>query len=371
MYAHGQTVIRMVERLAPKQYAEEWDKVGLQVGTLHKEVKNVMVALEVTDAVVDEAIREQADLIIAHHPVIFRPIAQLLSDDPAGRKLVKLIKHDIAVYAAHTNLDVAEGGLNDWMAEALRIADVKPLKETRAEKLYKLVVFVPHDHHERVLNAIFEAGAGWIGNYSHCSFNLEGTGTFLPREGTNPYIGEKGKLESVKEMRVETIVPESVRNNVVQAMLAAHPYEEVAYDLYEVALKGKTLGLGRVGKLQEPVTLAAFAEQVKRALNVPAVRVVGSPETMIRKVAVLGGSGSKYVRDAVRAGADVFVSGDIDYHTAQDALADGICIIDPGHHAEEIMKEKLASYLRDGLRQAGYATNVFASTAPTDPFRTM
>jgi len=368
MYAHGQTVIQMMERLAPKHLAEDWDKVGLQVGTLQKEVKKVLVTLEVTEAVVQEAVQEQADLIIAHHPVIFRPLNHLITDYSQGRKLELLIKHDIAVYASHTNLDITEGGMNDWMAEALQLSGVKPMQEQDAEKLFKLVVYVPVDHHERVLQAIFEAGAGWIGNYSHCSFNVEGTGTFLPQEGTDPYIGQAGKLERVQEIRIETIVPDSVRKAVVQAMLKAHPYEEVAYDLYELIARGKPRGLGRVGTLAEPVTLEAFANQVKEALRVSHVRVVGPLDRMVRKVAVLGGSGSKYVRDAIRSGADVYVSGDIDYHTAQDALADGICIIDPGHHVEVLMREKVARYLQQQLAEAGYATEAIASDVPTDPF---
>lgn len=371
MYAHGQTVRQMIESLAPKHLAEEWDKVGLQVGTLQKELKKVMVTLEVTEAVIEEAVREEVDLIVAHHPIIFRPLHHLVTDFAQGRKLGKLIKHDIAVYAAHTNLDITEGGMNDWMAEALQLVDVSPMKEVYTEKLFKLVVFVPIDHQERVLQAMFEAGAGWIGDYSHCSFNLEGTGTFLPQEGTDPYIGKPGQIERVKEMRIETIVPEHLRKAVVQAMLKAHPYEEVAYDVYTLDLPGRSFGLGRSGKLSEAMSLSSFAEQVKEAFGVSSVRVVGDTEREVRKVAVLGGSGSKYVRDAIRAGADVFVTGDIDYHTAQDALADGICLIDPGHHAEEIMKENFATVLRRQLESAGYATEVFASTTPTDPFQTL
>lgn len=371
MFAHGQTIRQMIERLAPKQYAEEWDRVGLQVGTLEKQIKKILVTLEATDAVIDEAVNEGVDLIVAHHPVIFRPLNHLIADFPQSRKLMTLVKHDIAFYAAHTNLDITSGGMNDWMAEALALVDVKPMKETISDNLYKIVVFVPLDHHERVLQAMFEAGAGWIGNYSHCSFNIEGTGTFLPQEGTQPFTGKQGQLERVKEMRIETIASEGVLHAVVQAMLKAHPYEEVAYDVYKLHLQGKSQGLGRTGRLQEPVTLQAFAEQVKEAFGVTHVRVVGPLDRLIKKVAVLGGSGSKYVRDAIRAGADVYVSGDIDYHTAQDALADGICIVDPGHHAEEIMKEKLAAYLRTELAEAGYSTEVLASETPTDPFRTI
>lgn len=369
MFAKGQTIAQMIEQLAPKHLAEEWDKIGLQIGTLHKEIKKVLVALEITDEVASEAVELGADLIIVHHPLIFRPLTHVVTDFAQGRKIETLIKHDIAVYAAHTNLDIADGGMNDWMAEALGLAEVKPLKPAYEEKLYKLVVFVPTDHHERVLQALFEAGAGWIGNYSNCSFNLEGTGTFRPEEGTDPFIGKQGTIEYVKEIRIETIVPEHVRKAVISAMLKAHPYEEVAYDLYPLALQGRTFGLGRVGKLPEPETLSQFVDRVKEAFGVSFARVTGSLDKEVRKVAVLGGSGAKYVRDAVRSGADVFVTGDIDYHTAQDALADGICLVDPGHHAEVLMKERVAEYLQGKLTEAGYDTQVVVSQVATDPFQ--
>nr|WP_237690737.1 Nif3-like dinuclear metal center hexameric protein [Paenibacillus caui] len=357
-----------MEQLAPKHVAMEGDKIGLQLGTLQKEIKQVLVALDVNDEVVEEAIRLGADLIIAHHAIIFRPLAQIATDTPAGRLYEKLIKHDIAVYISHTNLDVTEGGMNDWMAEALGIDGSDSLEDVHTDKLFKLVVFVPKDHHRKVLDAVLNAGAGWIGNYSHCSFNIEGYGTFKPGEGTDPYIGEPGKLELAQEMRIETIVPNSIRNKVIQAMLKNHPYEEVAYDLYPVDLKGRTFGLGRVGKLKEPVTLGAFAERVKQELDVPFVRVVGDPDKIIRKAAVIGGSGGKYWRSAQFRGADVLVTGDVDYHTAQDALAAGISFIDPGHNAEKIMKRKVADWLAGKLAEQKSDTKVTASEVNTEVF---
>ncbi|OZB91693.1 Nif3-like dinuclear metal center hexameric protein [Paenibacillus sp. XY044] len=371
MFAKGQTVIQYMEQLAPKHLAVPDDRIGLQLGSLQKEVRSVLVALDVNDEVVEEAIAMNADLIVAHHAIIFRPLKQLQTDTPMGKIYEKLIKHGIAVYISHTNLDIAEGGMNDWMAEAIGITGGVPLDEVDAEKLFKLVVFVPSTHEEKVRNAMLDAGAGAIGNYSHCSFNVQGTGTFLPQEGTEPYIGKSGKLEHVEEVRIETILPQGIRNKVVQAMIKAHPYEEVAYDLYPLDLKGRSYGLGRVGKLQEPMTLAQFVDVVKEKLDVPHVRVVGDLDRKIGKAAVLGGSGSRYVNSAIFRGADVLVTGDIDYHTAQDALMAGIAVIDPGHNAEKIMKAKTAEWLQAKLSDSRYDTKVAASKVNTEPFRFM
>jgi len=369
LLAKGQSVIQLMEELAPKHYAVADDKIGLQLGTLNKEIHNVLVALDVTDEVADEAIRRGANLIIAHHAIIFRPLSHLQTDSPAGRLYEKLIKHDIAVYIAHTNLDVAEGGVNDMMAEALGLTGLSPLEDIHTDRLKKLVVFIPEDHLEKVREALFHAGAGWIGQYSHCSFNIEGVGTFLPEAGSEPFIGKQGKLEQVKELRLETVIPQSIERKAIQAMLKAHPYEEVAYDLYPLDLKGRSFGLGRVGKLNEAISLKELCERVKEAYNVPFVRLVGDPSRSVRKVAVLGGSGSRYVRHALFAGADVLITGDIDYHTAQDALAAGLAIIDPGHNVEKIMKQGVADYLQRKLRDKKYATQAFASQIDTEPFR--
>ncbi|MBW5444868.1 Nif3-like dinuclear metal center hexameric protein [Cohnella sp. CFH 77786] len=369
MFARGETVIQMMERLAPKHYAEPEDKIGLQVGSARKEVSKVLVALDVTPEVVAEAAALGAELIIAHHAVIYRPLAHLQTDTPSGALAAELLKRDIAVYVAHTNLDSADGGMNDWMADALGLEGRQVLREAHTDKLYKLAVFVPQEHQAAVRDAMFAAGAGWIGNYSHCSFNVEGTGTFMPREGSDPYIGRQGKLETAAEVRIETIVPQSVHKAVIAAMLKAHPYEEAAYDLYPMELKGRSFGLGRVGKLPADESLDEFAERVKRAFDVPFVRVVGEGSKRIRKVAVLGGSGSRFIRNAMFAGADVLVTGDIDYHTAQDAAAAGLALVDPGHNAEKIMKAKAAEWLQLRLAEQGYATQALASQVNTEPFR--
>ncbi len=368
MYANGQTIISCMEQYAPKHIAMPNDPIGLQVGTLNKKISHVLIALDVTDEVVQEAIDRGAELIIAHHAVMYRPIKHLRTDLPAGRLYERLIKHDIAVYIAHTNLDVAGGGVNDVLADAIGLKETSAIQDIHTEKLHKLAVYVPAEHHEQVLQAVFAAGAGAIGDYSHCSFNVQGIGTFLPGDGTTPFTGERGKLERAQEIRLETIVPESVQRKVIQAMLKAHPYEEVAYDLYPMDLKGRAFGLGRVGRLDASITLGELAEKVKLAYQVPTVRVVGDRARTMRKIAVLGGSGRDYVHAASYAGADVLITGDIDYHTAHDALASGMCIIDAGHNIEKLLKPVVADVLGEKLRDGGYKTIVMASEVNTEPF---
>ncbi|MCQ4086132.1 Nif3-like dinuclear metal center hexameric protein [Saccharibacillus sp. JS10] len=369
MFAKGQTVIQLMEKFAPKSLAVDNDKIGLQLGTLNKEIKKVLVALDVTPEVVDEAIELGANLIIAHHAIIFRPLPHLRTDTPMGALYEKLIKNDIAVYISHTNLDVAEGGINDWMADLVGIVEPKPLEELQSESLYKWVVYAPKTHAEQVLNAMLNAGAGAIGDYSHCSFSADGTGTFLPGESTKPFQGSVGKLEQVEEVRLETVLPESIRSKAIQAMLKAHPYEEVAYDLYPLEQKGKSFGLGRIGKLQQPMTLGELTDVVKKGFDVPMARVVGDPKRTIKKAAVLGGSGSRYIHHAIRQGADVLITGDIDYHTAHDALMAGLTIIDPGHNSEKIMKLGVANKIAADLAATGSETTVHASEPNTEPFR--
>ncbi|VEF47774.1 NGG1p interacting factor 3 protein, NIF3 [Bacillus freudenreichii] len=365
---NGFQVIEMFEQFAPKKYAMEGDPIGLLVGTLNKKVSKVMVTLDVLDNVVDEAIEKGAELIIAHHPLIFRPLKKIALDEPGGRLIEKLIKHDIAVYAAHTNLDVAKGGVNDMLAEALQLKNTSVLVPTYEEKLKKLAVFVPLEQADQVIAAVGDAGAGFIGEYSHCSFSANGTGRFLPGSGANPFIGEKGKIEKVSEMKIETIYPESLEKKVVSAMIQAHPYEEPAYDLYPLSLKGEELGLGRIGELDEEMTLEEFAEHVKKSFDVEGVRVIGDLSDRVKKVAVLGGDGNKYYQHAKRKGADVYVTGDFYYHTGHDAMNIGLNIVDPGHHVEKVMKKGVAKFLEQRAHELGYDVSFHSSELNTDPF---
>ncbi|MBL0388331.1 Nif3-like dinuclear metal center hexameric protein [Tumebacillus sp. ITR2] len=368
-YATVRQVTAALEEMAPLSLAESWDKVGLHVGDPNTPVRKVMLTLDSNDeGVIDEAIAKGVDLIIAHHAMIFRPVQTIRTDTPYGRKLQKLLANNLSVYVAHTNLDIAEGGVNDILASRLHLENTDIVTRVHNTRLKKLVVFVPETHHEAVRQAVGDAGAGWIGNYSHCTFNTPGTGTFVPQEGTNPYIGKQGELERVNEIRLETVVPERIQDKVIAAMLQAHPYEEVAYDLYPLEIMGQALGVGRVGDLVEEMTLAEFAEFVKQQFEVPTVRVVGPLDRKIRRVAVWGGSGEEYFPDALRKGADVFVVSDIRYHYAQDAAAEGLCMIDPGHNTEKLVLPSLGAYLEAKMRQYGFDTEILVSETDTEPF---
>jgi dinuclear metal center YbgI/SA1388 family protein len=368
MYTNGQAIIQYMEEFAPKSMAMEGDKIGLQVGRLNKEVKRVMIALDVLENVVDEAIEKQVDLIIAHHAVIFKPLKTLRTDLPAGRIYEKLLKHDIAVYIAHTNLDTAVGGINDLMAQALNLQNTEPLEVLYTESLKKIVVFVPKTHHQQVLSAMSEAGAGSIGKYSHCTFNIEGVGTFLPSVKANPFTGSTGKLEQVEEIRIETIVPEALLKRVIKAIIKTHPYEEVAYDVYPLELSGRSFGIGRIGQLEKAMTLEELASRVKTVFEVKGLRTVGDLSAKVRKVAVLGGDGNSFVSKAIFKGADVLITGDIYYHTAHDAMAAGLNLIDPGHNVEKIMKSAVQQVLLEKMKSIHSDTEVIISTVHTDPF---
>ncbi|WP_114570398.1 Nif3-like dinuclear metal center hexameric protein [Exiguobacterium flavidum] len=368
--ANGQRVIELFESFAPKRLALEGDPVGLQIGSLNKEVKRIMITLDVLETVVDEAIEKEIDLIIAHHPPIFSRLGHVTDTTASGRIVMKCIKHDIAVYAAHTNLDVCEGGVNDLMAEALGLHEVKVLTPTFKNTLYKLIVFVPATHAEQVAEALGRAGAGSIGDYSECQFHTSGIGQFRPGTGTSPAIGTIGELERVDEVRIETIVTELEKASVIRAMKKAHPYEEVAYDLFEEKLQAPALGLGRVGKLREPMQMRAFADYVKTTFGVEGVRFVGNPDELVEKVAVLGGDGNKYINAAKFAGADVLVTGDLYFHVAHDAMALALNVVDPGHHVESIMKDGVKREMERRLSEARIKdVELLTSSANTNPFR--
>lgn len=361
---NGYQIIEIFEQFSPKKFAIEGDKIGLQIGDLKRKVKNVLITLDVTKEVVKEAIEKDVQLIIAHHPPIFRPLQRI----DGGSIYESLIKHDISVYAAHTNLDVAVGGVNDLLSDALGLVDTKVLVPTYEIPLKKLVVFVPNEKAGEVREALGKADAGHIGNYSFCSFSTTGEGRFLPGEGTSPHVGSAGKLETVSEQRIETVYPVDREKEVLKAIFSAHPYEEVAYDIYPLDVKGESLGLGRVGRLPNPMKLEEFGEYVKKQLDVSMVRVVGRLDDEITKVAVLGGDGNKYYKHAIRHSADVYVTGDLYFHVAQDALNDGLNVVDPGHHVEKVMIKGVAAKMTK-LVPDKWDVQFLASEINTDPFQ--
>ena len=300
---------------------------------------------------------------------LFRPLKSIATDTPQGKTIEKCIKNDISVYAAHTNLDVAPGGVNDLLAECLGLKETKVMTPTYSEPLYKFVVYCPTSHADEIRRIMSLSGAGALGDYEGCSFTTNGIGRFTPVGQANPYIGEVGLEEKVDEVKIEAIVPHELREKVLHSILKAHPYEEPAYDIFLLDQKTNPLGLGRIGKLDEQVTLEQFVERVKEVFNVPAVRFVGSPTKIIKKVAVLGGDGNKYIYDAKRSGADVFVTGDLYYHVAHDAEAIGLSIVDPGHNIEKVMIEGVVNYMTAACLEEKFEVSFIKSEIKTEPFQ--
>jgi len=368
---NGHEVISLFEQWSPKRYALEGDPVGVHIGQLNRPVNKVLVTLDINEQVIDEAIEKGANLIIAHHPPIFRPLKSIATDTPQGRVIEKCVKNDITIYAAHTNLDVAPGGVNDMIAEQLGLIETKVVAPTYSEPLYKITVFSPVTHADEMRQALKKAGAGSIGDYEGCSFTTVGTGRFTPVADANPFIGEVGSEVEVEEVKIEIIIPQSLKSKVLKTMLTTHPYEEPAYDVLMLDQRTSELGLGRVGKLKEKMTLSQFAEHVKTSFNVPAVRVVGNPSTEIEKVAVLGGDGNKYIYDAKRSGADVFVTGDLYYHVAHDAETLGLSVVDPGHNIEKVMIKGVADYMKKACENKKFAVTFIESEVNTEPFQFM
>lgn len=360
-------VFQAMEKWAPRDLAYDWDNVGLQVGSFSQQAKKVMVTLDVLETVVDEAIEKEVDLIIAHHPLLFKSTKQINTDDVQGRIIQKLLKHNITVYAAHTNLDAANGGVSDMLCDAIGIKNTDLLMQSKEEALYKLVLYVPITHVNKVRTALGDSGAGHIGNYSHCTFQTEGTGTFKPLAGTNPYIGEEGTMEHVNEAKLETIVSEKNLSTALNQMKQAHPYEEVAYDIISLKNEGEKLGVGRIGDLSSEMTLQELSNHVKQALEVPAVRVTGNLEQLVKKIAVLGGSGEDFIQVAKEKGADVYLTGDMSFHHAQDAWQMGLSIIDPGHHVEKVMMRATKHYLESIF--TNNQVEVILSESNTEPFQ--
>lgn len=346
-----------IEQMAPLSLAEGWDNSGWQAGDPAQPVERAVVALDFTREVLQEAIREKAELIITHHPFIFKPLKCLRYDQPAGSLLRDLVRAGIMLYCAHTNLDNAANGVSQVLADKLGLQNQRVLGISQSEELFKLVVFIPAGHEDAVRQALSAAGAGWIGNYSHCTFQTEGVGTFLPRPGSVPYLGRIGQLEKAAEYRLETVVPKRRLGPVVEAMLEAHPYEEVAYDLYPLQLKGPGYGPGRIGQLANPEKLGGLARQVKAVLDLPMIRAYGCAEHQIEKAAVCGGSGAFLIQQAAAEGAQVLITGDVKYHEAQEALDLGLSIIDAGHGPSEFPAvEHLTACLQEKIPGVGFKT---------------
>jgi dinuclear metal center YbgI/SA1388 family protein len=359
-------IVDLLEEIAPSSLAEEWDNTGLLLGSLQADIRKVMVCLDVTSEIVDKAVEKNIDMIVSHHPIIFKGLKKINQDEYKGNIIYKLIKNEISVLCAHTNLDLADGGVNVCLAEILELNEVENLKQHRTEQLYKIVVFVPEDSIDIVRDAMSATGAGWIGNYSDCSFMTKGTGTFRPLKNSNPYIGSQGKLEKVMEYRLETVVPRKNLNKVISSMISAHPYEEVAYDVYRLELSDSRYGFGKVGNLEKPLSLESFIRLVKEKLGIRHLKVVGEAKDAIKRVAVFSGSFDGDIKSVLAHKADVLVAGDIKYHTAVEALENGLCIIDAGHfETERIIVPKIVEIIKDRFPKL----DVIADNEVISPFR--
>lgn len=360
----------IINKIAPVSLAEAWDNPGLQIGDPSAEAVRIMVALDPTPAVIDSALAASCQLLVTHHPLIFKPLKSISAATPQGALIQRAIKGGLSIISLHTNYDIADGGLNDLLARKIGLSGCAPLKVTTARELVKLVAFVPVAQLDQVRNALFPFVAQ-LGAYRDCSFAAGGTGTFTPLEGAKPFTGTVGKLAAVSEERLELLLERVDLSRAVKALLAAHPYEEPAFDIYPLLNEGIRLGLGRVGRLAEAVKLSEYVEQLRGALAAPALRYVGDPAARVSKVALCSGSGASLLHDAVRAGADVLVTGDLKYHEARDAEDLGLAVIDAGHFATEIiMVQEIVERLDRALGMAGYTDfRVEACRTESDPFR--
>ena len=337
MAAPVKEILAALEAKWPHVWALPEDRVGLQVGDPEKPVDRLLVALEASEAVVEEARSRGAGLLLTHHPLIYRPLEEIREDQAAGSLLALVIRAGLAVACCHTNLDVAPGGLNDHLAHMLKLTQVEPLAEVGSEPYCKLTVFVPVGYEEQVRQALFLEGAGVIGNYRHCSFAARGQGTYLPLAGARPFKGEIAELSRAEESRLEVLVPESRLAAAVSALKAAHPYEEVAFDLYPLKNPGKPLALGRVGRWPEPLAWEAAVARLKEAFGTPAVRLWGRPPAVVDKVAVLGGSGGDLAAQAHGKGAQLFVTGEVRHHQITPWAWEDFAVAEMGHFASEVI----------------------------------
>lgn len=357
---------QLFENWAPRWTAWERDSVGLQVGDRHRRVRKVLVALDVTHEVIREAVVKRADLIVSHHPLLFHPPSSITTSDETGSLILSLAEKKIAVYSAHTNLDFTRGGVSFALAEALHLRAIdflSPLEQT----LVKIAVFVPTGYVDAVAGAMSKAGAGAIGNYDSCSFRIGGMGTFRGSESANPFLGEKGKLETVEETRIEMIAPRARVSAILEKMKSAHPYEAVAYDVYPLHNTNPDFGMGALGTLAKPMDLRSFLKQIRITLRAEAVRYTGRLNKKVQRIAVCGGSGSDLLTHALSAGADAFVTADVRYHTFH-AAGERIALIDAGHwETEQVILKPIVERMKRLARSKGESLGVFTTTLRTNP----
>ena len=370
--------ISFVEARIPLAYSEDWDNCGLQLGDPNWPLKGIILCLDVTVEVVAAAREKGANFIFAHHPLLFTPLSKIRVDQYPATVVRAALVDEISIYAAHTNLDVVSGGVNDVLAALLGLRNCKVLTRTGEIGLYKVAVFVPADSREEITDAMFAAGAGKIDHYSSCSFSVSGTGTFCPSSEAVPYYGSVGEFNKVDEFKLEVRVETAQLASVIDALLDVHPYETPAFDIYPLENSGQPYGLGRVGELPDGLNLGAVVDLIKEKLSLSGVRVVGAGARVdgerskpVKHLAICGGSGFSLYRGAVDTGADLFLTGDLKYHDARLVEATGLPVVDAGHFATELpilatLKDEFLLYLH---HHNGEQIGVHIYEQETDPFQ--
>ena len=332
-------ITKIIEDFAPLSYQESYDNSGLIVGNANDEVTGILISLDCVEEIVDEAIATKCNMIVSHHPIVFSGLKKLNGKNYIERTIIKAIKHGIAIYAVHTNLDNVANGVSFKIAEKIGLKQCKVLAPKKG-LLSKVVAYCPIDKADNVRQAMFDSGAGNIGSYDACSFNMEGIGTFRGQEGTNPYAGNTGQFHQEKEVRIETVVPNHKINAVVNGLIESHPYEEVAYDVFSLENKHGNVGSGVVGELEVEEDEMEFLNRLKQDLKTDGIRYTNLSGKKIKKVAICGGSGSFLLNKAIASGADVFITGDFKYHQFFDA-DNQIIIADVGHYESEQFTSEL------------------------------
>lgn len=366
-------IISAMEAVAPSRLAEEWDNVGLQVGRTDWPVRKIWIALDPLYQVVDAACKNEVDLLITHHPLIFQPLKSIDFNTMVGSVIQRAASSRLALFAAHTNLDIAADGINDILASRIGLTDLKTLKKVKIAEQYKLIVYVPVEYEHKILTSLFKTNAGEIGSYTCCSFRNSGKGTFRPAASSKPFIGKADEVSHVDEIRIETIVRKDDLQSVIECVKKEHPYETMAYDVYPLAtietLSTDNQGLGRVGTLEKTMALLPFAKIIKRRLRLESVKVAGNPDLQVVQAAVCSGSGSGLMGAFISSGAQVYISGDMRYHDAREAEAANLGLIDIGHFASEhLVVESLAERLQKIFAAKRMDVKVEACELENDPF---
>ncbi len=360
------TICNSLKEIAPLNLAEDWDNVGLLLGDDSLEITRVITCLTLTADVADEAIAVGAQFIVTHHPVLFKPVKRLTTDNSEGRMLLALLRHGISVYSPHTAWDNCATGINQQLADLLELQEIAPLRPRATSDQVKIVTFVPEPQLDQVRKALWDSGAGIIGNYQNCSFHLQGTGTFFGSDETKPAIGQSGRLEQVDELRLEVVCPTKQLDRALAALRAAHPYEEPAVDVFSVRAHADGSGSGRFGTLVQPLTLEALTDRVGQILHQSTLQFVGQPSQVITQVGIACGAAAEFLRDAHRAGCQALLTGEARFHASLEANDLGLGMILPGHFStERFAMENLAVRLKSQFPNL----EVTASETERDPVK--